>query len=195
MPDSFDLSFLGADYYALLPDYSANALWAGRPEKIPAGLYHMRITDTRSSAAASISSSPCLFWKGRGAAEPLKCASTSSRPCPRYAAAATSAYGTCRKSAGSGKRTLSTRISSGDENSEAMSGARNAGASLSSTSPASTALTAHGPAWRLSAGTAGTREAASPECLTLTPGRRRPSPVPAAGPHPGTAVQRKKIRT
>ena len=49
MPDSFDLSFLGADYYALLPDYSANALWAGRPEKIPAGLYHMRITDTRSS--------------------------------------------------------------------------------------------------------------------------------------------------
>ena len=49
MPDSFDLTFLGADYYALLPDYSANALWAGRPEKIPAGLYHMRITDTRSS--------------------------------------------------------------------------------------------------------------------------------------------------
>lgn len=49
MPDSFDLSFLGADYYALLPDYSANALWAGRPEKIPAGLYHMRITDTPSS--------------------------------------------------------------------------------------------------------------------------------------------------
>lgn len=49
MPDSFDLSFLGEDYYALLPDYSANALWAGRPEKIPAGLYHMRITDTRSS--------------------------------------------------------------------------------------------------------------------------------------------------
>ena len=49
MPDSFDLSFFGADYYALLPDYSANALWAGRPEKIPAGLYHMRITDTRSS--------------------------------------------------------------------------------------------------------------------------------------------------
>ncbi len=49
MPDSFDLSFLGEEYYALLPDYSANALWAGRPEKIPAGLYHMRITDTRSS--------------------------------------------------------------------------------------------------------------------------------------------------
>ena len=49
MPDSFDLSFLGAEYYGLRPDYSANGLWASRPEKIPADLYRLRITDTRLS--------------------------------------------------------------------------------------------------------------------------------------------------
>mgnify|MGYP000921859368 CR=1 FL=1 len=197
MPDSFDLSFLGADYYALLPDYSANALWAGRPEKIPAGLYHMRITDTRSSLlrGREYLVFSLLILEGARRGRTIEVRFNVLSPVPTVRRRCYVRIRNLQEVCGLGEADL---INADQFRGREFRGyvwcEERRGQPVIDIACFS-ALTAHGPAWKLSAGTAGTREAASPECLTLPPGRSRPSPVPAAGLHPETAVQRKKIRT